>query len=119
MSPFFQVARGLSTGGYINKYRCIDFLYRMGFRFDPPLRIATDHGTQFEALTKFLVKYSEGLTPLKGFPATLRRTIPSRSEQVFKLLIHGRQSIVNTDRLKPAYISKEEEKHAFQSRASA
>ncbi|GIY08805.1 uncharacterized protein CDAR_188231 [Caerostris darwini] len=33
----------------------------------------------------------------------------SRSEKVFKLLIHGRQSVVNIDCLKPAYISKEEE----------
>ncbi|GIX94083.1 uncharacterized protein CEXT_238641 [Caerostris extrusa] len=33
----------------------------------------------------------------------------SRSEKVFKLLIHGRQSVVNIDRLTPAYISKEEE----------
>ncbi|GIY86993.1 uncharacterized protein CEXT_700871 [Caerostris extrusa] len=33
----------------------------------------------------------------------------SRSEKVFKQLIHGRQSVVNIDRLKPVYISKEEE----------
>ncbi|GIY86347.1 uncharacterized protein CDAR_513551 [Caerostris darwini] len=33
----------------------------------------------------------------------------SRSEKVFKLLIHGRQPVVNIDHLKPAYISKEEE----------
>ncbi|GIY12555.1 uncharacterized protein CDAR_112051 [Caerostris darwini] len=30
--------------------------------------------------------------------------VQSRSEKVFKLLIHGRQSVVNIDRLKPAYI---------------
>ncbi|GIY86502.1 reverse transcriptase [Caerostris extrusa] len=57
--PFFQVARGLSTGGYISKFRCIDFLYRVSFQVGPPFRITTDQGTQFEALlfealTKFL-----------------------------------------------------------------
>ncbi|GIX79342.1 integrase catalytic domain-containing protein [Caerostris darwini] len=33
----------------------------------------------------------------------------SRSEKVLKLLILNRQSVVNIDRLKPIYISKEEE----------
>ncbi|GIY48809.1 hypothetical protein CEXT_796051 [Caerostris extrusa] len=36
--------------------------------------------------------------------------VQSRSEKVFKLLTHGRQSVVNIDRLKPVYIlGKEEE----------
>nr|XP_015920216.1 uncharacterized protein LOC107449248 [Parasteatoda tepidariorum] len=33
----------------------------------------------------------------------------SRGEKVFRILIHGRESTVNVDRLKPAYVSQDEQ----------
>ncbi|GIY74291.1 hypothetical protein CEXT_131851 [Caerostris extrusa] len=40
--PFFQEARGLSTGEYISKFRCIDFLYQMGIQ----VRSSTSNGNR-------------------------------------------------------------------------
>ncbi|GIY48808.1 reverse transcriptase [Caerostris extrusa] len=87
--PFFQVARGLSTGVYISKFRCIDFLYRKGFRFGPPLRITTDKGTQFEAFIFWSLDKILRCGPSSNKPLPPRLKWPSREITELKLAIRS------------------------------